>query len=296
VKGSLVNEPESVELLSLCEAILEDGEVSIDEVRELGQWLAEHERGRRTWPGEILAQPIQQVLLNGRINKTELKKVSTLLRRVQKESALREGQKLKQDAIAAAARAAATLDLSQARLPSVSVTLSVTSHSEKGVVYDVDLTGPSCNCPDWTRTRSVLPRGHLTRCCKHTFDAFSQIRPSVGWPGWLDAFLEEGWRSHPDTQWKVLDIAERQILASTAPVEWANVFAAGATGYQRFGFSIVERRWSYGVEPDGAVQIAKAILAGLSGSGASTSTSSTVNVPTTRRSGFLSTVRRLLGT
>src|SRR5262245_42718472 len=111
-----MNEDESAELLALCEATLEDDEVSVDEVRQLGLWLAEHEVARRSWPGEVVAQPIQHVLLDDRVY------------------------------------------LSQPRLPSVPVTFQVMSRSERGVMYDVDLTGPSCNCPDW-RERSALARG-----------------------------------------------------------------------------------------------------------------------------------------
>src|SRR5262249_33811749 len=113
----------------------------------------------------------------------EQKKVAALLRRVQKESLVREAQRIQQDASAAAARAAAALDLSQARVPSVPVTLAASLTPREGVVYDVDLTWPSCNCADWTRSRSALPRGDLTRCCKHTFDAFPQVRPSAGGRG-----------------------------------------------------------------------------------------------------------------
>jgi hypothetical protein len=288
-----MDESESIELLALCEGILEDDEVSVDEVRQLGQWLAEHEIARRSWPGEIITQPIQHVLLDGRVNKTELKKVTTLLRRVQKEAALREAHEIQQNATAVAAQVSAALDLTQARLPSLPITFPVTSHSDRSIVYEVDLSGPSCNCPDWTRSRSTLPRGDLTRCCKHTFDAFSRVRPKAGWPGWLNAFLEEGWRSHPETRWRVLQISGRQVLASTAPTEWANVFAPDATEYRRFGFSILERRWSYGVEPDGASQIASAILSGLSDD--RSAPTSTASATATSTGGLFARVRRLLG-
>ena len=183
-----------------------------------------------SWPGDILTPPVQQVLLDGRVNKAELKKISTLLRRVQKEAVTRSEEKVQQDASASATRAASELDLLLAKLPSIRVTLRVRSHSEKDVVYDVDLTGPSCTCPDWRTWRSDLPAGDLTRCCKHTFGAFSRLRPESGWPGWLDAFLEQGWRADPQTRWRVLEVSGRRVLASTAPREWANVFAPGAAG------------------------------------------------------------------
>jgi hypothetical protein len=283
-----MSDTESSGLIGLCESILEDGEVSVEEVRRLGQWIQENEAARRTWPGEVLTQPVQDVLLDGRVNKAELRKISVLLHRMQKEWAARWQEKVQQDAIARAASAANELDLSYAWLPSVPVTFQVMSHSERGVVYHVDLAGPSCDCPDWKSNRRTLPPGDLTRCCKHTFDAFGRVRPGTGWPGWLDAFLEQGWRPHPQTRWLVLEVSDRLVLASTAPIEWANVFAPSSAGYQRFGYSVAERRWSYGVEPDGAVQIAKAIHGGLTEQ--SEPTSSPV-----RGRGFVSMLRRVFG-
>jgi hypothetical protein len=289
-----MNDADSDDLLSLCEAILEDDEVSVDEVRSLGEWLTQHEAARMSWPGDVLTSPLEQVLLDGRVNKAELRKISTLLRRVHKEAVARSEQKVQQDAIASAARAATELDLFMARLPSVRVTLRVMSQSERGVAYDVDLTGPSCSCPDWRTWRSALPPGDPTRCCKHTFDAFSRVRPEGGWPGWLDAFLEQGWRADPQTRWRVLEVSGRQVLASTAPRDWANVFAPGPVRYQRFGFNVVERRWSYGVEPDGAAMIANSILAGLSAPASSTQSMQPPSTPS-RSGGVMASLRRLLG-
>src|SRR2546422_3110981 len=94
----VMDDAQSAELLALCEAILEDDEVSVEEIQSLGEWLTEHEVARRSWPGEVLAPPIQQVLLDGRVNKTELKKITALLRRGQKEGAGRWGEKGHPDA------------------------------------------------------------------------------------------------------------------------------------------------------------------------------------------------------
>lgn len=253
----------SAQLIALCESILEDGEVSVDEVRRLRDWLDQHENERACWPGEIIADPVHAILADDRVTKTELRKVGALLRRVHREWVARRQESARQEAIATTARTLSELDLSLARLPSIPQTLRVRSHTEKDLVYDVDLTGPSCSCPDWTTQRSHLPVGDLSRCCKHVFDAFARTRPSDGWPEWLEAYFAQGWRPHPRTRWKVLNISGRFVLASTAPVAWANVFAPVASYYQRFGYSVVERRWSYGEEPDGAFYIANAIVAGL---------------------------------
>jgi mRNA-degrading endonuclease RelE of RelBE toxin-antitoxin system len=69
-----MKEAESFELIALCEGILDDAEVTVDEVRHLADWLAAHEEARRAWPGEVLTVPVQEALLDGKINKTELAK------------------------------------------------------------------------------------------------------------------------------------------------------------------------------------------------------------------------------
>lgn len=253
-------EDESFELIALCEQILEDSEVTADEVAKLGTWLAAHEEMRRTWPGTVLAKPIEDVLLDGKVNKTELRKVATLLRRVQKEWVARRDEKVKQAAAEKAAAAAQAMDLSQPLLPSIAITLHVKSHSDDSLVYTVDLAGPACSCQDWVGTRNSLPRGNLTRCCKHVLDAYSRVRPMNGWPSWLDAFLENGWKPHPDKQWFVVSIGADFALISSGGNEWADAFTPVGRKHQRFGFNILDRRWAYGREPEGARQIERVLL------------------------------------
>ncbi len=170
-----MDENESFELLALCEGILDDAEVTVDEVRRLGDWLSVREEARRTWPGEVLAAPVQEALLDGKVNKAELARVSRLLRRVQKEWVRRREELVQQAAMERAASAASNMDLAVALLPSIPVTLRVKSHSRANVVYDIDLTSPSCDCPDWKGTRSHLPKGSLTRCCKHVLDVYGRL-------------------------------------------------------------------------------------------------------------------------
>jgi hypothetical protein len=260
-RGSIpMNDSESFELIALCEEILDDEEVTVAEVSRLGEWLAAHEEARRTWPGEVLAAPVQETLLDGKVNETELRRVSSLLRRVQKEWVGRREELVQQNAMERAASVASSLDLSVAMLPSIPVTLRVKSHSDKTVIYDVDLAGPSCNCADWRGARSQLPKGSLTRCCKHIFDAFGRLEPTGGWPGWLGAFLEQGWKPHPGKRWLILRLGSDLDLSSVGGNDWSDIFAVVGGGYQRFGYNIAERRWSYGREPPRSNEIEKAIL------------------------------------
>jgi hypothetical protein len=258
-------ERESRELLALCEAILEDNEVTVAEVSRLGEWLKLHELARLTWPGKLLTEPIQAVLLDGKVNKTELRRVSTLLRQVQKDWAKRQQQKVEQDTIDRAKSAARAMDLSQARLPCIPVTLHVNSRTDRTLQYTVDLAGPSCTCPDWWSNRSRLPPSDLTRACKHVFDAFGQVRPRDGWPGWMESFLEHGWRPHPQTRWLVSYVNGQHVLISNAPDRWANVFSPVGGSYRRFGYNVAEKRWSYGTEPPAAGVIARTISRGFQG-------------------------------
>ena len=250
---------ESFELIALCEDILDDDEVTVEEVNSLGDWLDSHEEARRSWPGEVLAAPIQEVRLDNKVNKTELKRVAALLRRVQKEWVRRREEAVQLATVEKATAASKRLDLSVAVLPSIPVTVQVKSHSDRKLLYDVDLTGPSCSCPDWRGKRSHLPTGSLTRCCKHVLDALGQVQPVDGWPGWLGAFLEHGWRPHPDKRWFVVGSSPDFSLVSTGGNDWADVFSMVNDRYQRFGYNVSERRWSYGQSPTRATEIAKAI-------------------------------------
>lgn len=153
---------------------------------------------------------------------------------------------------------ARNMDLSSALLPAIPVTLRIKSHSDKSVI--VDLSGPSCACPDWRGARHQLPRGSLSRCCKHVLDAFGQVRPADGWPGWLGAFFEYGWKPHPAKRWFVLPDGPHFILASVGGNDWSDVFAMDGDQYHRFGFNVVERRWSYGRSPSTSGDIERAIL------------------------------------
>ena len=154
-----------------------------------------------------------------------------------------------------------TIDLTHPKLPAIPLIVRIKSHTEKGVSYDVDLSGPRCTCPDWRSYRHTLPLGHLTRCCKHVFDAYGQLEPEAGWPGWLGAFLELAWTPHPRQDWMVVEVDGNLVLVSTAPTGWANVFADEGGTYDRFGYNVIEDRWAYGIEPTGSERIRRAVAA-----------------------------------
>ena len=249
------------EIMAVCESILEDGEISSDEIYALADWLNNHREACFHWPGNLLVKPLQEVWSDGKVTKTELRKIGRILIAIRRAWAKQQAEVALEGAADRAAEIVQAFDLRQPLMPSIPIIVSVKSHSAPGLIYDVDLTGPSCTCPDWRSCRSALPPSNLTRCCKHVFDAYGQIEPETGWPGWLGAFLELAWTPNPQQTWMVFDVRRNLVLASTAgPTGWANVYAENSAGYDRFGYNVLEDRWAYSIEPPGSEAIARAIV------------------------------------
>ena len=249
------------ELIAICESILEDGEISGEELYGLADWLNSHASACSRWPGNLLVQPLQDVWADGKVTKPELRQVGRILLRIRKDWAKRQAE----DAFVRASNTVVdilpTLDLNYAQVPSIPFMTRIKSHTNKEVFYDVDLADPKCTCPDWRSYRHSLPIGHLNRCCKHVFDAYAEIEPEQGWPGWLGAFFALAHPPNPQQNWIVFSVRETLVLASTATTGWVNVFADEGGAYDRFGYSMTEGRWAYGIAPTASQQIVNTIFA-----------------------------------
>jgi hypothetical protein len=248
-----------IELLAVCDIIIEDGELTYDELYGLAEWLNHHPEAFPNWPGNVLAEPLQRIWADGKITKTEAREMARLIRKIQKQAAKFQEVRALTEALEAATLGAAQFDLSQPRLPSIPFSTRIKSHTDRKLVYDVDLSGPTCTCPDFKSFRQRLPNGHLTRCCKHVFDAYSQAEPPMGWPGWLRAYLDLAWKPHPQQEWTVIHVDHSLVLISTAMPEWSNVFASDRGPYDRFGYSVSEDRWAYSIAPPQAHRISRAV-------------------------------------
>ena len=253
------SESSLLELMTLCASILEDAEVTVLEAYDLADWLNNHPDAATTWPGSELIKPLQEIWADGSVNQRELHRLARLLVSVQREWARRPTSKI-QSLTQNSLTEFSSTNLEGVELPSVPEKFRVPSQSEPGQSYEVDLSGPSCSCPDWTTRRSRLPLGSLTRCCKHILHVYARLARRERTDGWLMAFIDNGWPAHPGAEWKLLTLGPRKILFCTASDNgWANVFAEEGTEYLRFGFNVDEGRWAYGSEPDGAGTIADAI-------------------------------------
>lgn len=236
------------DLIALCETILEDGELSGREVYRLSQWLNENREACSHWPGNLLVTSLQKAWADAKLTTAELQEIGRLLISIHKEWIVDADANM-EPAPPVSPEGLQKLDLTQPLLPLIPWKTRARSRTDKSACYEVDLSKPSCTCPDWQHDRSHFPIGHLGRCCRHVLFAYSRVHPPTGWPSWMQAFLGHQWTPHPCKQWMVIRCGSALVLASTAPIDWADVFAPHVGEYERFGYHITENRWAYGSEP-----------------------------------------------
>jgi hypothetical protein len=250
---------DSTELIALCGSILNDGEVTADEAYQLADWLNKHDEACEHWPGKDLVKPLQEIWADDVATTRELHRLRRILVSIQREWA-RHPRTAITHVTEGAIPEFSNANLDDVRLPSLIAKFRVPSQSEPGRFYEVDLSGPTCTCPDWRSWRSRLPVGDLTRCCKHILAVYARLPRGPNGDGWFFAFIDNGWPAHPGAQWHLLCLVSDKVLFCTASDKgWANVYAKKESEYERFGFNVEEDRWAYGVEPLGVVIIGEAI-------------------------------------
>jgi hypothetical protein len=258
-----MSELDPTELIALCDSILQFGEATENDAYNLADWLNKHDEACLQWPGEDLIRPLQEIWADGKVTRTELRRLTGLLRSIHKQWTKVQFDESMKHAYIRVQELVGSMPPTQPRLPSIQITLGIKSHTQKDVVYAVDLTGPTCTCPDWRGSRYELPVGHLTRCCKHVFDAYAQLVPRGLWPGWIGAYLACGWVTAPKTEWILLSVGKTMWLVSTpaGEDEWMNFYGQENNSYERFGYSLTQKRWSYGIEPTSAKNLLELALA-----------------------------------
>lgn len=244
--------------LQLIEEVAEDGELTHKEIYQLAKWLNDNKEGRKAWPANQFLPLLKSVFSDGSIDKAEALQVGNLIQKTRREWARDHAQNAApdDDMIPGAVR---KFDDTTPRLPSIETILQIESFNEADITYEVDLTGPSCSCPDFSTYRSALPSGHISRCCKHIMQAYAEVRPPDGWPSWLDPFFEAGFRPLPSQQWSVFKTPAGNYLVSSENRSWGNVYASSGGNNQKYGYNVDEDRWSYGNEPPEAEMLASGI-------------------------------------
>ena len=251
--------------LKLIEEVAQDGELNHKEIRQLAKWLNDNEAGRKTWPASQFFPLLKDVFEDGKIERSEAERVGRLIQKVRREWSREHamsGSKLDQSVLD---NVITKFDIGQPKLPVIENEIEVSLPSESvpvsasATVYQVDFSTPSCSCHDFKSNRQQLPEGHISRCCEHIMQGYSQIRPDDGWPSWLDSLLEAGFRPLPDQSWAIVESDACNFLVSSADPDWGNVYANIDRENQKYSYHILEKRWAYDIVPNDALALIETI-------------------------------------
>lgn len=230
-----------------------DGCLSSGEVWLLAKFLNENEDCQESWPGTILFPALHRAFADKELTTEEMNHLASEIARIEEEWLTRVSSSEEHDE-----HPPAHLPLLvKPQMPGVNVTVEVPSRSKKEI-YNVGLNEHTCTCPEW-ESRRTWPAGHPGRCCKHIAYAF--VTSGIVVEPWFQALLDDcfnrGSGTDPKDDWILLSLPDQKpILVSGASNDWSIVFAPGANGYERFGFSRSQNRWSYGTGPREARHIA----------------------------------------
>jgi len=164
------------------------------------------------------------------------------------------------------------LSFSLGKLPQLKTTAPGGPYGMEKDKYQLDLEQAQCSCKGW-QLRKHYPIGDSRRLCRHLVNAYRMRELIKGNDEWAEAIIENG-EGVPLTAWRVkLNTAPEALITQGDSEEWLNVFAhimktgekiAEASGpISRFGWSIVEKRWAYGVSIPGARELNKILRASV---------------------------------
>lgn len=240
----------NVAFLNLLVTVADDGELSKDEIFTLGRWINENKPVRDQWPVNKFYSLMRDTFLDGKLEPDEARQIARLLETVLKDWKRIRAKPQENTVGQVIELALKKFDHSRPSLPSLPLAVEIDSVSEKGVKYKVNLRDPSCNCPDFTAKRQNLPPHHVSRCCKHILQAYNDITPKSGWPGWFAAYVEHAMRPAPCQLWRILTGADYSSLVSSPSRGWANIYINKSGVLKKYGYNVEDERWSWGDAPE----------------------------------------------
>jgi hypothetical protein len=232
-----------------------DGLLSGDEMLSLATFLDSNKPCRSSWPGNLLAPMLGSALDDGELIDEEMEILASTILSIEQEWSGthpvpgNEGSPRTN-----------SLKSSTAAMPALELTFEMPAGAED-LRYTINLRQHTCTCPEW-RQRQIWPAAHPGRCCKHVAHAFAQTGKAFA--PWFQALLNDcflrGRGTDPVDDWLLLTPGKaKPALVSGGPGEWCSVFAPETTGYEKYAFNRLDRRWSFGTAPSMSRQIEHAI-------------------------------------
>jgi len=260
-----MNEEPHSQTLRVIRRITADSVLEIAEVLDLARFLNDHREARHSWPGAVLWKTLESVLEDGEISEEELVALGKMLEDIEAECVEVETPEDGSNPGAVTPRAQAAVGSVDAIGFTIPESVSGSSmQTERGRLHAGNLAGPSCDCEEWVNQRAKLPERHPGRICRHVANALRERLQVTRGDGWSPAFrgmveeVADLFRGTvPDAEWRELRVNERDYLLALAGDDWAHVYGPNAAGaYERFSYRRKTRRWFFGASPLNAPLIA----------------------------------------
>lgn len=256
--------PDSIhfETIDLIRQITSDGKLEHSEVWDLADHLNNNRLARQRWPGSRLWPIIQEVYADNVVTADEMRMLGEEITDV---------EEICSDITGEANDDRPEFDLTEVRVspieaPVVPKTVYIHRRDDSKRLYAANLRDHSCTCEDWREIHEVIPEHGFGRLCQHLVDALHEVYddPKVDTNDWADPvtnliYILHRFRHPADPlmhwqflEWKDKDETNREAYVAFGSTEWATVFAnKGKDIYERYGFSLLKQRWSYGSHPPG---------------------------------------------
>jgi len=251
------------ETIDLIRKITSDGKLEITEVWELADHLNDNRLARKRWPGTHLWPIIQQVFEDNVVTGDEMRMLGEEIANIEETcSEITDGiNKDRPDFDIN------EINVSPLEAPMVEKTIYAQIRGEGEKMYASNLRNQTCTCQDWENVHEVIPEPGIGRLCKHLIDGYREVHedPKVNISDWPDAVANLIFILHrfkvpadPLMNWQFLEWKDpHQAFVGYGNADWATVFAdTGESRFERFGFHLQERRWSYGATPPDASTLA----------------------------------------
>lgn len=241
--------------LRLIRRITSDGELSMQEVWDLAEFLNGNESAQHRWPGDRLWRQLEQMFEDKEISPEELIHLGGIIEEIEVTcSGVHTGAT--QIETRADLEAISSKDL---RLPSIGKTVYFTSERPLDKQISVDLNNHTCSCQDWFSHHKHLTSGSVGRLCRHMVNAYREVQEdsntmAVNWDLDLTHFVfilsEFKLAAEAVETWQFIEWPDGDAYVGWGKTDWAAAFVnVGEGRYERYGFNLQDERWSYGAVP-----------------------------------------------